>query len=165
MMKIGDLIAVIDEDLEGTITSVQGNMICFQDEHGFNYQYPQEKVVLREKELYEGIKIKNKFEYTPPKSKKNKKNELVLDLHFEKIAPSTQNYDSFERLFLQKEKLLEMLDFCRENKIKRLEIIHGIGDGTLQQLVWRTLEAQVNIDFYNKEILHEQAGSVLVEFH
>ncbi len=165
MMKIGDLIAVIDEDLEGTITSVQENMICFQDEHGFNYQYPQEKVVLREKELYEGIKIKNKFEYTPPKSKKNKKNELVLDLHFEKIAPSTQNYDSFERLFLQKEKLLKMLDFCRENKIKRLEIIHGIGDGTLQQLVWRTLESQVNIDFYNKEILHEQAGSVLVEFH
>lgn len=165
MMKIGDLIAVIDEDLEGTVTSVQGNIICFQDEHGFNYQYPQEKVVLREKELYEGIKIKNKFEYTQPKSKKNKKNELVLDLHFEKIAPSTQNYDSFERLFLQKEKLLEMLDFCRENKIKRLEIIHGIGDGTLQQLVWRTLESQVNIDFYNKEILHEQAGSVLVEFH
>lgn len=164
-MKIGDLVAVIDEDLEGKITSVQGNTICFQDEHGFNYQYPTEKVVLRETALYDGIKIKNKFEYTPPKSKKNKKNELVLDLHFEKLVPDAENYESFERLFLQKEKLLETIDFCRKNRIKRLEIIHGIGDGTLQQLVWRTLESQINIDFYNKEILHNQAGSVLVEFH
>lgn len=163
-MKIGDKVSVLDEDLDGVITSVKEEIITLKDDFGFTYQYPKEKLVLKNPTLYEGLKIKDKYEYTPPKSKKHAKNEFVLDLHFEKIVPNPEDYESFERLFLQKEKLLETLDFCRKNRIKRLEIVHGIGDGTLQKLVKETLESQVGLDFYHKEILHHQSGAILVEF-
>ncbi|MEN2434410.1 Smr/MutS family protein [Weeksellaceae bacterium A-14] len=164
-MKIGDSVAVIDEDLKGTVTSIHGNQIDFKDENGFVYQYPAEKLVSHSPSLYENMRVESKPEYVPPKSKKHAANQLVLDLHFDQLVENPQDFESFERLFLQKEKLMDTLEFCRRNRIKKLEIIHGIGDGTLQQLVTDTLKSQTGLDFYNKEILHHQSGAVMVEFH
>ena len=38
VMKIGDKVSVVDEDLNGIITSVKGNIVVFKDEYGFTYQ-------------------------------------------------------------------------------------------------------------------------------
>ncbi|MEY8761352.1 Smr/MutS family protein [Chryseobacterium tongliaoense] len=164
-MKIGDQVSVVDEDLSGTITSVNGNIVVFKDEYGFTYQYPKEKLVPKNASLYENMKVVKKAEPQKTISKSHQKNPLVLDLHFHNLVKNPNDYDSFERLFIQKEKLLEVLAFCRKNHLKRLEIVHGIGDGVLQRLVWDTLESQTHLDFYNKEILHHQSGAVMVEFH
>ncbi|WP_415325535.1 Smr/MutS family protein [Chryseobacterium sp. MMS23-Vi53] len=164
-MKIGDKVSVVDEDLGGVVTSVKGNIVVFKDEYGFTYQYPKEKLVPKNTEFYENIKVVKKAEPQKTISKKHQRNHLVLDLHFPNLVKNPNDYDSFERLFIQKEKLLETLEFCRKHNLKRLEIVHGIGDGVLQKLVFDTLESQTNIDFYNKEILHHQSGAVMVEFH
>jgi len=164
-MKIGDKVSVVDEDLSGVITSVNGNIVVFKDGYGFTHQYPKEKLVPKISDFYENIKVIKKAEPQKTISKKHHKNLLVLDLHFDNLVKNPHDYDSFERLFIQKEKLLEVIAFCRKNHLKRLEIVHGIGDGTLQKLVWDTLESQTNLDFYNKEILHHQSGAVMVEFH
>lgn len=164
-MKIGDLVAVLDEDLKGVITSVQDNRIDFKDENGFVYHYPPEQLIRYSPTLYDGIQVEQKSEYRPPKSKKHSANQLTIDLHFDKLVDHPQQFESFERLLLQKEKLVETIEFCRKNRIKKLEVIHGIGDGTLQQLVISTLKSQVGLNFYNKEILHHQSGAVMVEFH
>ena len=163
-MKIGDKISVIDEDLGGTITSVHGNNIVFADEHGFTHQYPKEKVVLQHHSFYEDIRTETKSEHNRKISKKHNKSPLFLDLHFEKLVENPSDYDSFERLFLQKEKLLKTLELCRKNNLKKLEIVHGLGDGTLQKMVWDVLESQTGLEFHNKEILHHQSGAVLVIF-
>lgn len=163
-MKIGDLVSVIDENLKGKITSVKGDIIVFIDEFGFTYQYEREKLVMQEHDLYENMKLEDKFEYTKVKSKKHKKNHLTLDLHFNKLVKNTSDYDSFERLFMQKEKLLETLAFCEENKIKKLEIIHGIGDGVVQKMVHDVLESRAYIDFYDTAVIREDSGSIMVIF-
>ena len=164
-MKIGDKVSAVDEDLGGVITSVHGNIVVFKDEYGFTHQYPKEKLVPKNADLYENIKIVKKAEPKKTVSKKHQKNHLVLDLHFENLVKNPSDYDSFERLFIQKEKLMEVIAFCRKNNLKRLEIVHGIGDGILQRMVFHVLESQTNLDFYNKEILHHQSGAVMVEFH
>ena len=164
-MKIGNKVSVVDEDLSGVITSVNGNIVVFKDEYGFTYQYPKEKLVPKDAEIYENIKIIKKAEPKKVVSKKHDKSPLILDLHFQNLVKNPHDYDSFERLFLQKEKLIQTINFCRKNNLKRLEIVHGIGDGVLQNLVWDVLESQPNLDFYNKEILHHQSGAVMVEFH
>ena len=164
-MKIGDKVSVVDEDLSGVVTSVKGNIVVFKDEYGFTHQYKEEKLVPKISDFYENIKVVKKAEPKKMISKKHHKNLLVLDLHFENLVKNPNDYDSFERLFIQKEKLLEVISFCRKNHLKRLEIVHGIGDGTLQRMVFDVLESQTNLDFYNKEILHHQSGAVMVEFH
>ena len=164
-MKIGDKVSVVDEDLAGVVTSTKGNIVVFKDEYGFTHKYPQEKLVPKNADLYENIRVERKIEPKKTISKKHSKNHLVLDLHFENLVKNPNDYDSFERLFIQKEKLTDTIDFCRKHNLKRLEIVHGIGDGTLQRMVFDVLQSQINLDFYNKEILHHQSGAVMVEFH
>ncbi|MCS3532604.1 Smr/MutS family protein [Chryseobacterium sp. JUb7] len=164
-MKIGDKVSVVDEDLSGVVTSVHGNTVVFKDEYGFTYQYAKEKLVPKDVQFYEHIKVIKKAEPQKVISKKHQKNHLVLDLHFHNLVKNPSDYDSFERLFMQKEKLMEVISFCRKNNLKRLEIVHGIGDGVLQRMVLDVLESQTHLDFYNKEILHHQSGAVMVEFH
>ncbi len=163
-MKIGDKVSVIDDDLEGTVTSVHGETVVFADEHGFTHKLSKEKLVIRNQSLYENIRVEKKYEHNKKLSKKHSKNHMVLDLHFEKLVDNPLAYESFERLFIQKEKLIETLDFCRKNNLKKMEIIHGLGDGTLQKMVYDVLESQIGLDFHNKEILHHQSGSVIVNF-
>ena len=163
-MKIGDSVSVIDDQLKGTIISIKGKIVTIEDEHGFPYDYDVTELVLQEAEIYDQIKTVRKAELSKPVSKKHDKKPLVLDLHFEKLVKNSGDYNSFERLFLQKEKLLNTIDYCRKNNKKNLEIIHGIGDGVLQQMVYEVLESQTNIEFQNKEILHHQSGTVLVFF-
>ncbi|MGA9213325.1 Smr/MutS family protein [Kaistella sp.] len=163
-MKIGDSVSVIDDNLNGKITSVNGETVVFKDEHGFTHQFKKEKLVIQNPSIYENLKIISKPEIAKPISKKHDKKPFILDLHFEHLVKNPTDYDSFERLFLQKEKLLNTIDYCRKNNLKKLEIIHGIGDGVLQKMVHDVLESQTNLEFQNKEILHHQSGTVLVYF-
>ena len=87
---------------------------------------------------------------------------MLLDLHFDKLVKNPQEYDPWERLFIQKEKLQETLDFCRANKIKNLEIIHGLGDGTLQNMVYEVLKNSVHIEFEENEFFKHSSASVRV---
>ena len=163
-MKIGDLVSVIDDQLKGKIIGINIKKVLIEDEHGFEYEYNASELVLQEAAIYDQMKTIQKKEVSKPISKKHDKKPFVLDLHFENLVKNTGNYDSFERLFLQKEKLLQTLEYCRKNYLKKLEIIHGIGDGVLQQMVLDVLESQTNLEFHNKEILHHQSGTVLVYF-
>ena len=161
-MKTGDKISVIDDDLTGIITAVKGELVFFKDDHGFTHQYPKEKVVMRNPGIYDGLKIISKAETPKPLSKKHNKKHLVLDLHFENLVKNPSDYDAFERIFLQKEKLEETVRFCRNNNLKKLEIIHGIGDGVLQKMVHDYLVGQTNLEFDDHDFFYHQRGSVMV---
>ena len=161
-MKIGDRVSVIDEDLSGKIISILGDEIQLQDEHGFEYFFHQSRVVVQNKNLYHDISVVKKEENIKSISKKHAKNEMVLDLHFDRLVKNPQEYDPCERRFIQKEKLQETLDFCRANKIKNLEIIHGLGDGTLQNMVYEVLKNSAHIEFEENEFFKHSSASVKV---
>ncbi len=162
-MKIGDSVSIIDENLKGKIISISGEEIQIQDEHGFEYFFHQSRVVVQNKNLYHDISVVKKEETTKNISKKHAKNETVLDLHFDRLVKNPQKYDPWERLFIQKEKLQETLDFCRANKIKNLEIIHGLGDGTLQNMVYEVLKNSTHIEFEENEFFKHSSASVRVK--
>ncbi len=163
-MKIGDQVSVIDDDLKGTITSVHGDVVVFRDIYGFTHQYPIAKLVPYNTSLYENIPLARKSEARKTISKKHHKKHLVLDLHFENLVNDPRSHNALERLFIQKEKLVETIEFCRKNNLKKLEIIHGIGDGVLQKLVHDYLKGQTGIDYEDDDFFYHQKGSVLVTF-
>lgn len=162
-MKIGDAVSVVDDLLEGIIVAADGRFFTIEDEHGFHYRYAATQLVPRTADLYENVPIRAKKEPVKTASKKHNHQPLVLDLHFDNVVPNSfKKHDAFERLFMQRQKLVETIDFCRRNNLKKLEIVHGIGDGVLQQMVYDVLDSQTNLEYHDKEILHHQSGAVMV---
>ncbi len=163
-MKIGDTVSVIDEDLSGEITSVHGNTVVIRDEFGFTHKIQKSKIVERNASLYENVSNVEKSIHEKSVSKKHNRNHKVVDLHFENLVENPKDYESFERLLIQKDALIAAFDFCRENNLKKLEIIHGIGDGVLQNMVHDFLVGQTDIEFDDHDFFYHQRGSVLVKF-
>lgn len=161
-MKIGDSVSVIDEDMDGIITSVIGGLVTIRDAHGFTHQYPKEKLVIKNASIYENVPVIKKHETLKPISKKHYKKHQILDLHFELLVKNPTEYDSSERLLIQKQKLIDTLNYCRRSNLKKLEIIHGIGDGVLQEMVFDYLSGQTGIEFENHHFFYHQRGSVMV---
>lgn len=163
-MKKGDLVSVLNETTIGKIISINGSVAVVEDQFGFEHTLSLSEIVLRQAEIYDQSKILKKEEIRKNTSKKKSQNDRVLDLHFEKLVKNHKDYDSWERLLIQKETLTDNLDYCRKNFIKRLNIIHGIGDGVLQKMVYETLSDYRNIDYEDHDFFFHSSGNVWVTF-
>lgn len=165
-MKIGDKIALLDEDLKGLIKKIEKDFIVIEDEYGFERKVQPEEIVLENAEIYKSQPITSKVEPTEkPTSKPAKDETMLLDLHFNQLVDNPDQYSSWDRLFLQKQKLEETLAFCRENRIKRLEVVHGLGEGVVQDMVLKVLRSQTGLEFEDDDFFKNQSGSVLVIFN
>ncbi|SFI51721.1 Smr/MutS family protein [Halpernia frigidisoli] len=163
-MKKGDLISVLDETTKGTIISIGKDFAIIEDEFGFEHSIEISKIIPRESNLYEKSKVLIKDNLEKKSSKKNSDNVRNIDLHFEKLVKNTAEYSAFERLQIQKETLIDNLDYCKKNYIKKLNVIHGIGDGILQNLVYDYLKGYVGIQYEEDDFFFHSSGNVLVTF-
>ncbi len=160
-MKKGDRVSVLDENLSGTVTKIDSKTVIFEDEHGFLHQYPIEKLIIRSEEWTGNITTDSGKSGKKKSSGSVRKSTFTLDLHFDRLTPDHKKYNSADRLALQKEKILETIDQCMRSGVRKIEIIHGIGDGTLQNMVRETLEAK-GLEFYDNALYLDQSGSVTV---
>lgn len=163
-MKIGDLVSVIDEDLKGKISAFKGCLVQIEDEHGFHYDIEKHKIVPQNHSIYNTVSSVPKKENSTKISKKNQDKPQSIDLHFEKLVNNPQDFEAWERLMIQREKLIEKLEFCRANYIKRLNIIHGIGDGVLQNMVHEVLQGFAGIEYEDHDFFYHSTGNVVVTF-
>lgn len=163
-MKKGDLISVLDETTTGKIISVAKDFVLIEDEFGFEHSIESSKIIPRESNLYEKSEVLIKDKSEKKISKKNSDNNRTLDLHFEKLVKNPAEYCAWERLEIQKETLIENLDYCKKNYIKKLNIIHGIGDGVLQNLVYDYLRGYSGIEFEEDDFFFHSSGNVWVTF-
>ena len=131
-MKIGDKVSVIDDDLKGKVIKIIADQVKVEDEHGFTYNFAKSQLTIIDSGLYDNSPVIRKNETSKNVSKKHNKTPLRLDLHFQSLVKNPNDYDAFERLMMQKEKLLETIDFFCYNNIKNVELIYGIGVGVLQ---------------------------------
>ena len=163
-MKIGDLVSVIDDDLKGKISAFKGNLAHIEDEHGFHYEIEKSKIVPQNHNIYDDISVVSKKETSKIISKKNQSKPQSIDLHFENLVKKHQEYEPWERLMIQREKLIEKLEYCRNNHLKKLNIIHGIGDGVLQNMVHEVLQGFAGIEYEDHDFFYHSSGNVEVTF-
>mgnify|MGYP001205358033 FL=1 len=163
-MKIGDLVSVIDDDLKGKISAFKGNLVQIEDEHGFHYEIEKAKIVPQNHNIYDDISVVSKKETSRIISKKNQSKPQSIDLHFENLVEKPQDYEPWERLMIQREKLIEKLEYCRNNHLKKLNIIHGIGDGVLQNMVHEVLQGFAGIEYEDHDFFYHSSGNVEVTF-
>lgn len=163
-MREEDWVSVLDEDLKGIVISTCNDKVQVEDEYGFRHWFYKNQLVSYNRSIYEKNTPVNKEKETKNISKKHYKKELKIDLHFDQLVDFPNDYKPWERLLIQKEKLIENLEYCRENSVKKLLIIHGLGDGILQEMVYDVLRGYAHIEYEENDFFKHSSAFVEVKF-
>jgi len=143
--SIGDKVSVLDENIDGVITSLTASELSVKTEDGFILKFAPHEVVKIDANLRfhtEGaaqkqIEFKKEQEHLRSKQPSPRKKEKVqaavpFDLHIEKLTKNHKRMAPYEILELQLDTAKRHLEFAIKNRIPRIVLIHGVGEGVLK---------------------------------
>jgi dsDNA-specific endonuclease/ATPase MutS2 len=72
-----------------------------------------------------------------------------IDLHIEELVDSHSGLTNTEILSIQLERFEKEIQYCLSNGIKKLIVIHGVGNGKLKQEIISILKTIDDISYYD----------------
>jgi hypothetical protein len=176
--NIGDKVAALDEDVTGVVVNVQSDKIEVETSEGFLMTYLAKELIINinSNELSGFVSrekvsnaIKEKIEPLKRnfnREKKSKKEDFVLevDLHIEKLVPSKRRMNNYDILNLQMETAKRQLEFAQKNRIPKVVLIHGVGEGVLKAEIDFLLGRFDNISFQEANYQKYGLGATEVYF-
>lgn len=142
---IGDFVAVLDDIVKGTITSINDNHIMITDDTEMTFSYLSSELVKIDENQHEMTKysdINNQYLQDKisekPKNKSQKftkaKNEIVfeVDLHINQLVKSTVGLDNYDMLNIQLDTAKRKIEYAIQKRISKIIFIHGVGEGVLK---------------------------------
>ncbi len=174
MISKGDKITVLDDDIDGIVTDIKGDTIYIITEDGFDLEFDRSEVIKIGNDLKKMINspigkgvieeknepIKRNF----TKQKKEEIREVSFDLHIEKLVSTTKGMQPFDMLELQIETAQRHIDFAIKNRIPKIVLIHGVGDGKLRAEIEYTLKRYENIWFQEANYQRYGQGAIEINF-
>lgn len=164
MLKRGDKVAVLDDELEGIVTSSEGGLIQMETTEGFILEFEERELVKIEAsqdilpEDYDSFSevIKEKESFKKPMSRRIKPKErnappMEVDLHVDKLVNSYKSMGSYDILTLQLDTARRQLEFAINKRIQRIVFIHGVGEGVLKAELDFLFGRYDNIRFYDAD--------------
>lgn len=165
MLKPGDKVAVLDDDLEGKVVAVNGNHIIIETLEGFELEYLEKELVKLEGSLPDALPsdsgdfseiLKEKESPRRQKSRRIKPKErnvppMEVDLHVNKLVNSSRGMNNFEILNLQMETAKRQLEFAMKKRIQKIVFIHGVGEGVLKAELETLFHRYDNLKFYDAD--------------
>lgn len=176
MCKAGDKVAVLDDELEGKVISVEGNMMKIETSEGFLLEFHKSEIIKIEdadpEELFNGAEtsseaIQEKEAYKKPKSQRVKPKErnlppMEVDLHIHKLTNSSKGMSNFDMLNLQIDTVKRQLEFAMKKRIQKIVFIHGVGEGVLKAELDFLLGRYENLKFYDADFQKYGVGATEV---
>ncbi|WP_347174423.1 DNA mismatch repair protein MutS [Polaribacter uvawellassae] len=158
---IGDFVAVLDDVVKGTITSINSTDISIKDDTGMIFSYLPSELVKIEENQHELTKfsdinhqlLQDKIAENPKKKSQSftkAKNEVIfeVDLHINQLVNSTNGLDNYDMLTIQLETAKRKLEYAIQKKISKIIFIHGVGEGVLKsELVY--LFKKYPVEYYD----------------
>lgn len=175
MLQVGDKVSVMDDNLEGTVVSQEGSMVTIETTDGFLLDFERDELVVIDaaaeilppnlEEVSQIIKEKEAFK--KPKSKRVKPKErnappMEIDLHADKLLPSTKNMGSYDLLSFQLETAKRQLEFAMSKRVQKVVFIHGVGEGVLKAELDYLLSRYDNLKFYDADYKRYGLGATEV---
>ena len=178
MLKRGDKVAVLDDELEGTVVSLEEDQVKIKTSEGFMLDFEQNELVKIEgsedfipndPEVISEI-IKEKESFKKPKSRRTKPKErnvppMEVDLHIEKLVRSFRGMSNYDILTLQLETAKRQLEFAMRKRISKVVFIHGVGEGVLKAELDFLLGRYDNLKFYDADYQKYGLGATEVYFY
>lgn len=159
--NIGDEVTVLDDSFSGKVKGFKKDRVIIETPEGFELDFEaQELVKIADtgdmKSLFSSQSLSSvlKDKEEPKKrsfvkEKRSKKDEFVLevDLHIEKLVPNKKGMSNYDILTLQTETAKRQIDFAIKNRMPKVVLIHGVGEGILKAELDFLLGRYDNISF------------------
>ena len=163
--KVGDKVFVLDDDLEGVITNISGQLIIIEDNDGFDLEFNASEIVkydgstlkknvFSEKSLNEVISEKTsdkKRTVQKVKAKERYQPTMEVDLHIHQLVKSERGMTSHDKKTLQLDTARHKLEFAMKKRIQKIVFIHGVGEGTLKLELEYLFGRYNNVKFYDAD--------------
>ena len=159
--EVGDKVAVLDEAIEGEVVTVKNNEISIKTTDDFVMTFFVNELIKLQKtsdlnDLFSSKSIsevlkdkKEPVKRSFTKEKKSKKEEFVMevDLHIEKLVKSFSGMSNFDILNMQMDTVKHKLEFAIKNRLPKMVLIHGVGEGVLKSEIEFFLSRYDNVVF------------------
>lgn len=163
-MKIGEKVAVLDDDIVGIITAITGDDVTLMTSDEFEMHYSKNELVrLTGAFSKKDVSLENISEIISEKeSKKQKKTikvkpkertlpPMVVDLHIHQLVKSEKGLSNYDMLTIQMDEAKRQLEFAFKKRIQRIVFIHGVGEGVLKVELDFLLKRYEHIQFYDAD--------------
>jgi len=162
--KLGDFVLVLDEDLSGIISNIQGDTISIETEDGFLLEFEANELVLKNNKDSIASQIFSKSnidavvsEKEIPKRKNQPKTRtkdryeptMEVDLHINQLVKSSRSMSNHDMLTLQLNTAKHKLEFAINKRIQKIVFIHGVGEGVLKMELEYLFGRYGNVKFYD----------------
>jgi DNA-nicking Smr family endonuclease len=170
---VGEKVGFLFEKGEATITEILSkNQYKIIDELGFSQVRLESDLIKIHGSEYsinkiEDKEIKNQINKTKKSishSNKKKIDKWEIDLHIHKLTDSYQHLSNTEILLKQLQKYKTTFLQAKNNRIKILVVIHGVGEGVLKNEIRMHLAKIENIKFYDANFLEYGKGATEILF-
>lgn len=152
--KPGDQVLLVDDVGTFVFKSAQGAMATVEDTDGFTWEVPMVQII----PVSAKNRIENKLsEQTPPLKDRvsspvpprPEPTEEVweVDLHIHELVDRHAHMTNYEMLTVQMTHFRSVLKNARSRKIKKLVVIHGVGQGVLRAEIHRALLGEERCSF------------------
>lgn len=170
--KVGDKVKLLNEVGEGEVVEVQSSSsLIVRLEDGFDYPYKPSDLIRKEtegtyshradeKEIQKKISSVTHSSYGNNKSHrleqkyktkvnlvKNAKGVLEVDLHLENLIETNRFVADWEKIEIQLEAFKWSLDQAIRQKMNKLIVIHGVGEGILREEVRKILDSYPQMEY------------------
>jgi len=160
--KVGDEVAHLDSTESGVVLEIKGDELRVEDDNGFDTWYHFKELVKKGRFEVDHVPVKDQPRTTKGQAgKKFAPNELVKDLHFNQLVDYPKNFTNFQMLEIQIREAKKAIDHARRAGIKKVVLIHGVGEGRLREEVHSMLERMDKLRFYDAS--YDQFGSGATE--
>ena len=161
---VGDSVQVIDDDIEGEIVEIQGDILTIETLDGFPMKFPTKDLVkiqqdveplleLESDTIAEALKEKEHFRKNKKRASNKKKEKQIppmeVDLHIEKLLPSKKGLSNHDILTKQLDTARGQLEFAIRKRIQKIVFIHGVGEGVLKAELEYLFSRYENVKFYD----------------
>lgn len=165
MLQKGDKVAVLDEDLEGKVISVDGSDVEIETTEGFILRFDEKDLVKLQGDLpnilpddvesfSEVIRQKQaskKRQSQRVKPKERNQPPMEVDLHIHKLVERTGGLSNFEMLNIQMDTAKRQLKFAMQKRIQKVVFIHGVGEGVLRAELETLFNRYENLQWYDAD--------------
>ncbi|QNR23568.1 Smr/MutS family protein [Croceimicrobium hydrocarbonivorans] len=165
VFKIGDIVSFLHEAGTGTILKIEGNQAEVMMDHGFAEWLPLNELVPRKALSIGEVQSKDRPRTSLEKGRAKAKAAEVIeaDLHFEALVDFPKNFSSHEKLQIQLNEARKAIDRARRAGVKKVVLIHGVGQGRLRDEIYAMLERMDRIIFYDASFARYGKGATEVE--